>query len=112
MLLELVDGGIVEILTDTFCYRGCDTCDYGSSYINEFTILFTDGHVDIEIDEEYEYAVSEDYLMKLFLNNVNEIKQLTEEQVVKWIETKLLEKVADSQLEIKSFLPSKGADNE
>ena len=34
LLLQFVDGGIVDIKQDNWSSPGCKTCDYGSSYVN------------------------------------------------------------------------------
>ena len=39
MLIKLVDGGIKNISTDEDSMRGCETCDYGSEYINTMEML-------------------------------------------------------------------------
>lgn len=86
MLVELQDGGIEEIYADSFGRGGCETCDHGSEYTNEYTIQMTKGKIDITINQEYEYALSDGDMMKLMLQKVEEIKVLTEEEFVKWIE--------------------------
>ena len=96
MLLELLDGGIEEIYTDKISFGGCETCDYGSSYINELEIKLTTGTLKCEVDQMYEYALSEDYLMKLFLQNVEEIRQKTEEAFLEWFKGKVTEDVKTS----------------
>lgn len=81
MLIELKDGGIKDISTDTSSYRGCETCDYGSEYVNELTIYFLNSkRLEIEAKAMYEFPLSMDFLMKLFLNNIDHIKTLTEEE--------------------------------
>ncbi|PKR83516.1 hypothetical protein [Heyndrickxia camelliae] len=89
MLIELKDGGITEIYTDRESYGGCDTCDWGSQYINEFRVEMTTGNIKVEIDQMYDYAVSEDYLMKLFFTNIDLIKSFTETEFFNWIESQL-----------------------
>jgi hypothetical protein len=89
MLLNLVDGGIVEIYSDQESYGGCSTCDYGSSYINLYTIKLTKGTIDIKTSKEYEYALTEDYMMKLILSNVEHIKQMEEKEFHRWLKTKI-----------------------
>lgn len=89
MLIELKDGAVKEISTDKTGRVGCDTCDYGSEYINEFKIELTRGVIHCEISKMYEYLVSEDYMMKLFLKNVDCIRGLTEEEFIEWLEDKL-----------------------
>ena len=89
MLIKLVDGGIKDIYTDTDSYAGCETCDYGSEYINEFTVYLTQGNIEFKISQMYEWAVSEDYLMKLFLQNVDAIKEMTEKQFFEWLKERL-----------------------
>lgn len=96
MLLEMIDGGIKEIYSDTWATEGCETCDYGSSYVNEFKIYLTSGTVHIEIDTMYEYALSEGDMMKIILPNVEEIKQMTEGQFCEWIAPKVHEKINEN----------------
>lgn len=36
--MKLVDGGIVNIDYDKEAFKGCPTCDYGSSYITDLTV--------------------------------------------------------------------------
>lgn len=40
-LIKMIDGGILNIETDNESYAGCDTCDYGSKYINYITITMS-----------------------------------------------------------------------
>lgn len=89
MLLPMVDGGILKVNYDSHSSSGCETCDYGSSYINEFSISMTTGRIEIEIDNMYEYAVSESYMMETILYNVDEIKTMTELQFSSWLEKKM-----------------------
>jgi hypothetical protein len=103
MLIELLDGGIKDIYTDTESYNGCETCDYGSEYINEFTIYLTKGNIQFKVNQMYDYAVSEDYMMKLFLQNIDEIKQMTELNFFEWLkgnlEKEFKDKVEEFELE-------------
>ena len=47
-------------------FEGCETCDYGSQYINNLEIIENDDTtIIITIDNMYEYAFSEADLMKL-----------------------------------------------
>lgn len=89
MLIELSDGGIKDIYTDTESYGGCDTCDYGSQYINDFTVYLTKGNIQVKIEQMYDYAVSEGYLMKLFLTNLEAIKKFTELDFYNWLKSEL-----------------------
>ncbi|UTV34893.1 hypothetical protein [Bacillus altitudinis] len=111
MLIELVDGGIKEIYTDTLCYAGCETCDYGSQFINEFAVILTGGRIEIELSKMYSYTLSEDYLMRLFLNNIENIKQLTELQFYEWLKKEINASNAD-EVTIETTLDKGDADNE
>lgn len=94
-LIDLVNGGIKEISTDSWHMDGCETCDYGSNYVSEFTVELTQGTLNIEYEKMYEYALSEDTLMKLFLINVNEIKAMTEKEFIEWLLESLIEKAGE-----------------
>ncbi|NGS95769.1 hypothetical protein G6Z25_02390 [Clostridium perfringens] len=88
-LIKLKDGYIKEIYTDTDYTPGCETCDYGSEYINEFTVYLSSRKVEIKISDMYEYVLSEDYLIKLFIRNLDEIKRCSEEEFIEWLRYKI-----------------------
>lgn len=89
MLLKMIDGGILSVKYDSDFWGGCETCDYGSSYINEFNIIMETGRIQIKVNQMYEYALSEDYMMKLILQNVDEIKSKTELEFYQWLKEKV-----------------------
>lgn len=92
-LIELTDGGVVDINSSTECYPGCETCDYGSSYINEFTVALSNTVTTINIDCMYEYAVSEDFAIKLLTRNVETVKDFSEEEFIKWLKGSIKDKI-------------------
>ena len=51
---------------------GCETCDYGSHYINEIEIILEDGtYTNIKVDKMYDYVLSESDYMKIIANSNN-----------------------------------------
>lgn len=90
-LIKLKDGYIEEIYTDKDYTSGCETCDYGSKYINEFTVYLSDKKVEVALSQMYEYVLSEDYLMKLFIRNLDKIKDKTEEEFIGWLKVQIEE---------------------
>lgn len=84
MLLKLVDGGIEHIYTDEHSSSGCETCDYGSEYINELQIIMTKYEIKATITQMYEYALTTQDALDLFLPNIEEIIQMTESEFVEW----------------------------
>ena len=86
MLVELKDGKIENIYTDKCCTPGCPTCDFGSSYVNDITIIMTKYRIFASIDTTYSYAISEDWLLKTILENVEQVKQMTELEFSTWFE--------------------------
>mgnify|MGYP003294054579 CR=1 FL=1 len=49
---------------------GCETCDYGSSYINKIEIILEDNtSISIELSKMYSYVLSKVDYMKLISNN-------------------------------------------
>ena len=98
MLVELVDGGILDITSDNYHYDGCETCDFGSEYVNEYDIKMTKGRLKINTNQMYEYALSEGYMMTTMLQNVEYIKKLTESEFVDWLK-RTLKKELSSELE-------------
>jgi hypothetical protein len=89
MLLQMVNGGIINITTDSDSFGGCETCDYGSSYINEFKVEMTTGDIEIKVDNMYEFALSEGYMMQTILPKVDEIKGKTEQEFFEWLKEKV-----------------------
>lgn len=86
MLIELKNGGIVKIETNMDSYDGCETCDYGRQYINYFTVHFVNSPpLHIEVSQMYDFLLSTDFLMKLFLQNLDEIKLMTEGECLEYI---------------------------
>lgn len=81
-LLKLTDGGIIDIITDNDYIAGCPTCDYGSEYINDIVIKTTKFEAIFKISQMYDYVYSD--LLKIILNNIDEIKNMSELSFIKW----------------------------
>ena len=94
MLINMVDGGIIDYKDDCECYAGCPTCDYGSEYINEIDITLTHHTVHIKLNQMYEYILSEGQMMKLLLGNYNAIQAMTEKEFINWLKSEL-ERIID-----------------
>ena len=92
MLLKLVDGGIENIRTDEDSISGCETCDYGSEYINYIDIEMTKYSIHAEINQMYDYAISIKDALDLFLPNIEEILRMTEEEFIQWFKEWLYDK--------------------
>lgn len=94
MLVELRDGGITNMETDTDYTSGCETCDWGAAYVNEYSIFMTNGTIDIEVNSDgYDYVFSEGLMMKIFLQNIDEIKTKTEDEFADWLEDKIASEI-------------------
>lgn len=91
MLINMVDGGIVNYDDNCYSYGGCPTCDYGSEYINEINITLTKYTIYVKINQMYEYVLSEGQMMKLFLSEYNTIQTMTEKEFTNWFKEKLCE---------------------
>lgn len=108
MLINMKDGGLVEYTDDTECYPGCETCDYGSEYINNLFLTLTKYKVRVKTNQMYEYLLSEGYMIKLFLQNYNKIQEMTEKEFIDWFREQIRElcrdlwtgKVAEDKIEI------------
>lgn len=85
MLVELTDGGILDISSDTWSYDGCETCDYGSEYVNEYIIKMSKGALVVTIEQMYDYALTEGFMMTTLLRNIDNIKEMTENEFVEWL---------------------------
>ncbi len=95
-LIDLKDGAIKSIEYDSWSTRGCETCDYGSNYVNEYDFVLSNGRVHIDVNNMYEYAFSEGDMMKILLTNADNIKELTEKEFINWIICEIKSVGADS----------------
>jgi hypothetical protein len=95
MLLQLINGGILNIQSDIKSYSGCETCDYGSEYINEYDIEITTGTIEIRVSQMYDHALSEGSMMEIILPNTDVIKTMTEIEFYEWIKEKVQEKIKE-----------------
>lgn len=89
MLLELRDGGIEDIQTDEEHFDGCETCDYGSQYINYFDIKLTQYKIHSEVNQMYNFRFSSGDLLNIILPNIDRIKQMTELEFSEFMKEKL-----------------------
>lgn len=97
MLITMLDGGIVNYTDDDYAFAGCETCDYGSQYINEVEVTLTKYKIFIKTNQMYEHLLSEGQMIKLFLAEYNAIQQMKEEEFIEWFKTKIYE-IADKSL--------------
>lgn len=68
IIMPLSDGGILSVDYDEFSHGGCETCDFGSEYIDEFTIDLTTIEIKVHINMMYEHFISEGWLMRQLLS--------------------------------------------
>ena len=81
VLIQLQDSAVIEIYEDEIYERGCETCDYGSSYGINYTFEFEDGErFNFDFADEYSSPVSEGDIMKFILNNLDELSVKTKEE--------------------------------
>jgi hypothetical protein len=71
--LKLKDCILETIEYDRDGWDGCETCNYGSRYINIVKLKFNDGdYKKIEIRHEYDYLMNESDLMKIICNAIED----------------------------------------
>lgn len=94
-LLELKDGYIYNIEDDfDHCVTGCPTCGLDDEYISSITFegKFNGELKSISIKTvgyfEYEFSVAD--VLRLLLNNISEIKNMTYIEFENWLEDNLL----------------------
>ena len=64
---------IVDVLYDSQYIAGCPTCDYGSTYLSDFTIVYEDKHeLNFRIEGENGSLLSEGKLMTILANTSDE----------------------------------------
>lgn len=82
IILPLFDGGVTDIDYEADDNPGCPTCDYGSSYVDDFSIELTRFRIGIHINSMYNHFVSEGWLMRRLLMADH---GMTEGQFVTWL---------------------------
>lgn len=82
-LIELKDNAVVDITTAKYNTSGCETCDYGSNYVNEIIFHFRDGGKFLtEPCREYKYPISEAKLIIFLADNREKFKEMTYREFV------------------------------
>lgn len=64
---------IIDVIYDSQHIQGCPTCDYGSTYLTDFTLIYDDEHeVNFRIEGENGSLLSEGRLMTILANTSDE----------------------------------------
>ena len=106
-LIELQDDSVVDIATDQNYSAGCETCDYGSLYVQDITFKFKSGEkLYISLKKEYEYPISQEKLIIALARNTSQFKKMTLEdfkQFFQELEEYLSEKLGDWYIDSRNF---------
>lgn len=68
---------------DSWASSGCPTCDYGSEYVNEITIITTNYRIEIVLNQMYEHAFSTAEAIKMFAVDLH---SMTESEFLGYID--------------------------
>lgn len=104
MLLKLKDGRIERFKDDSYHYGGCPTCDYGSEYITEVDITLTKYKIHIETNQMYNYALSVGDMMRILLGNVDEIREMTEQEFTVWLEGAIKDQIGIGEYNLNGLI--------
>lgn len=85
--IKLKDDFIVAVESGEEWYSGCDTCNYGSAYINTLSIYTTTKEITVEVNKMYDFAFSISHAILIFASA--ELADVTQEQLGSWIEEKI-----------------------
>ena len=90
-LVKMVDGGIIDICDDMKCdSRGCPTCGFNGHYTNYMEITLEKNILEIEFGGMYTFNVpSYSDIMKVFTQNNDKIKSMTEEEFIDFLKEEL-----------------------
>lgn len=96
-LIRLLDGEVLDFKEDAFCAgSGCETCNYGSSYVQDFTVVTTQGTWLFEVDNMYESAISHDFMFKTVLPKFKEFEAMTVGNFIAWLAATIQAESPDS----------------
>lgn len=86
-LIKMVDGGLIDVKSDGWCEaEGCHTCQYGSLFMNEITLVMEGIKAAIILGSSYKYYdYSTSDLMKLLCNSIEKISTMTQEEFVEFV---------------------------
>jgi hypothetical protein cdifQCD_20081 len=70
VLIPLRDVNVINIKTNEYFREGCETCDYGSEYIQKVAFDFDDDrHFELRFEKMYSYTLDVELFTQLLLNN-------------------------------------------
>ena len=70
VLIPLRDANVINIKTNEYFREGCETCDYGSEYIQKVAFDFDDDrHFELRFEKMYSYTLDVELFTQLLLNN-------------------------------------------
>lgn len=102
ILLKMQDGGIINIKHEMYSYGGCPTCGYGRYFSADYTIELEnskDIYISVEnedyCNEDEEYIFSVEDMMKIILWNVDEMSELYESELERYLLDKIKEYMKD-----------------
>lgn len=100
VLLKMQDGGIINIKHEMYSYGGCPTCGFGRYFSDDYTIeLENSKNINISVDTEdcydKEYIFSVEDMMKIILWNVDEMSELYESELERYLLDKIKEYMKD-----------------
>lgn len=86
----MIDGGLKDIRTNNWCASdGCSTCGWGRKYVTEVDFILTNSTFSIEFSDSN--VIDQGFLLKFFMNKMEEIKQKTEQEFRDWVTNALTE---------------------
>lgn len=91
-LIKMLDGGLKNVTEEKDCeWSGCETCDYGSKYITEFTLELDGIYMYVTLGNMYDSPYSEEELMKLLCSNIELISNMTQSDFMVFVKERVRE---------------------
>ena len=95
--LKFADGNkLISYNDDQSFTLGCETCNYGSRYINDIDIYTTHYHINIRFCQMYEFAFTTVDAIALF---AVDIRGMTEDDFISYIDKRIHAYYDDDVLE-------------
>lgn len=82
-ILKLKDESIENIEFDKIYYKCNDI------YVTHLIINLCNKNIEVIVRDKDKFLLTEGYMMKLFIDNLNHITQITEKEFFNWLEKKL-----------------------
>lgn len=99
-IIKLIDGGVIEIDDSSWkSSDGCETCGWGTEYTTDMQVYCTKYTAYISVDSSSNVSIG--FVMSVVLNNLDDIKKMTEREFIDWFYEQIKKEYSNTTINIK-----------